>query len=313
MIELQGLIDSHHHFWAPGSGIDYPWLGDNPVADFFLGDYSAIRRPFEPEDLRRLVPPGYRLLGSVHCEAEAARPQAVAETRWITDLSAHQGLPSAHVGWAAFGHDDCAAQLDLQMQSPLFRGVRAKPVTAGHPDQVAGLKGQAGTLQDERWCTGLGLLAERGLSWDLRVPAWHLAEAAERLQDYPTLRVVLNHCGLPWDRTASGLRQWRQGLERLAVNPAICVKLSELGTPGRAWNAADNLALLCDLIRIFGPQRCLFASNAPVSGLQVNYADWLALVEEAIRHTGSEARDNILWRNAVRWYRLDPVTLGLDS
>jgi predicted TIM-barrel fold metal-dependent hydrolase len=313
MGEAQWLIDAHHHFWALDGRIDYPWLDDSPVPDFFLGDYSAIRRPFLPDDLRRLVPAGYRLLGSVHCEAEAARSQAADETRWLGALAAHQGLPSAHVGWAAFGDDDCAAQLDRQLQSPLFRGVRAKPVSARAPEEVPAIRNRPGSLQDDHWCSGLALLAERDLSWDLRLPAWHLAEAAERLQQHPTLVVILNHCGLPWDRSAAGLRQWRQGLEALAANANVCVKLSELGTPGRAWNAADNLALLCDLIRIFGPQRCLFASNAPVSGLQVGYRDWLALVEEAIRRTAPGVRDAILWRNALHWYRLDPVALAASA
>lgn len=313
MSEAQRLIDAHHHFWALDGEIDYPWLGDAPVADFFLGDYSAIRRPFLPQDLRRLVPDGYRLLGTVHCEAEAARSQACDETRWISQLAARQGLPSAHVGWAAFGSDDCAAQLDRQLKSPLFRGVRAKPVTARTPDELPAMRNRPGSLQDERWCSGLALLAERNLSWDLRVPAWHLAEAAERLQQHPTLTVILNHCGLPWDRTAAGLKQWRQGLKALAANDKVCVKLSELGTPEHAWRAADNLALLCDLISIFGPERCLYASNAPVSGLQVSYRDWLELVEEAIRRTASGARDAILWRNALHWYRLDPVVLALDT
>lgn len=304
MNDAQWLIDAHHHFWALDESLYYPWLSDQPVADFFLGDYAPIRRPFMPQDLQRLLPAGYRLMGSVHCEAEAERQQACAETEWITDLATTSGLPLGHVGWAAFGRAECAAQLDRQLQSPLFRGVRAKPLTARHPDQRPRVRGQEGSLQDDTWCSGLQLLAERQLSWDLRVPAWHLSEAAERLQEHPSLRVVLNHCGLPWDRSADGLRLWRQGIRALADNPRVCVKLSELGTPGRSWNAEDNLELLLELIRTFGPERCLFASNAPVSGLQVSYADWLGLIERAIAALVPDARDDILWRNAAHWYRL---------
>lgn len=304
MTRTQWLIDAHHHFWALDGTLNYPWLEDQPVQDFFLGRYDDICRPFLPDDLRRRVPANYRLMGSVHCEAEADREQACAETEWLTGLAESSGLPLAHVGWAAFGQEECAVQLDRQMRSPLFRGVRAKPLTARHPEQLQAVRGQPGSLQDDTWCSGLGLLAERDLSWDLRVPAWHLSEAAERLQEHPSLRVVLNHCGLPWDRTDAGLRLWRQGIEALAANPQVCVKLSELGTPGRQWHAEDNLALLQELIRAFGPKRCLFASNAPVSGLQVSHADWLALVERAISREAPDARDDILWRNAVHWYRL---------
>ncbi|KEA63962.1 L-fuconolactone hydrolase [Marinobacterium lacunae] len=305
MMHAQRLIDAHHHFWILGQQLDYPWLGDQPVHDFFLGDYTAIRRAFQPSNLRRLIPQGYVLIGSVHCEAEAARHQAVEETFWVETLARTQELPTAHVGWAGFGTDTCASELDQQLCSALFRGVRAKPVTAKRPDQLHTVRGQPGSLQDDRWCSGLQLLAERDLSWDLRVPAWHLSEAAERLQEHPTLRVILNHCGLPWDRSEQGLRSWRQGIAALASNPNVCVKLSELGTPGRPWIAEDNRALLVELLQVFGPQRCLYASNAPVSGLQVGYADWLALVESVITQVVPNARDDVLWRNAARWYRLD--------
>ncbi|PSJ44196.1 amidohydrolase family protein [Zobellella taiwanensis] len=305
----QFLIDCHHHFWALGPELRYPWLGEQLVTDFFLGDYGSIRRPFLPPDLRRLIPEGYWLLGSVHCEAEADRSQAVDETRWIDALGNEQGLPTAHVGWAAFGTRECATQLDIQMQSPSFRGVRAKPATATSPGAMADMRGQANSLQDDTWCSGLALLSERGLSWDLRIPAWHLAEAAERLQEHPELRVILNHTGLPWDRTNRGLARWRRGLQQLADNPNVCVKLSELGAPGHQWVPADNLALLTEAIDIFGPERCLFASNAPVSGIQVGYGTWLQLVETAIAQTCPNARDRILWRNAIHWYRLDPHRL----
>jgi predicted TIM-barrel fold metal-dependent hydrolase len=209
------------------------------------------------------------------------------------------------VGWAPFGKKECAAVLDAQCKSPLFRGVRAKPVTAPRPEQAKAMYGQPRTLQDKRWLEGLALLEERRLSWDLRVPAWHLKDAAIALEAVPELRVVLNHTGLPWDRSKAGLQTWREGMHRLADNPNVCVKLSELGSPWYPWRREDNLPLLCEALTIFGPERCLYASNFPVSGLQVSYADWLALVEEAIAQTYPQARDAVLFRNACYWYRLN--------
>lgn len=304
----QPLIDCHHHFWALAD-IHYPWLSDQYDPHFFLGDYRSICRPVLPDELRATVPAGYRLIGSVHCEAEVERAQTLAETRWITGLAEQQGLPSAHVGWAPFGQDHCAAVLDAQCELPLFRGVRAKPITASRPQHKESVLNQPGSLQDAHWLSGLTLLQERGLSWDLRVPAWHLQEAAQALQDYPDLRVILNHTGLPWDRSPAGLEQWRAGLTALAANPNVCIKLSELGTPLQAWDRQQNLQLLCDAIRLFGPQRCLYASNFPVAGIQVSYADWLAMIEEAIALTAPKARDDILWRNACHWYRLLPADI----
>lgn len=307
----QPLIDAHHHLWALDGQVSYPWLEEAPVDNFFLGDYAAIRTPFLVPDLKRLVPTGFQLVGSVHCEAEAARSHAGTETRWITQQSAAQGLPSAHVGWADFGSEMCAAQLDAQRESPLFRGVRAKPVTAATPAARHTITGATGSLQDARWCEGLTLLQARDLSWDLRVPAWHLEEAATTLQDFPDLRVILNHTGLPWDRSSEGLAQWRDGMRALSENPRVAVKLSELGTPWHAWDAAANLDLLCEALDIFGAKRCLFASNFPVSGLKVSYADWLTLVVSAVQQTSSRTTtsaqntlNDVLHDNTIHWYRL---------
>lgn len=304
MENKQRLIDAHHHFWALDGSLSYPWLEDKPVKDFFLGDYDIIRRRFLPVDLMRLVPKEYRLVGSIHCEAEAVRSAAIAESQWINQLSEQEYLPSAHVGWAPFGQPDCEEYLDKQLTSPLFRGVRVKPITARNPEELDQVRGELGSLQDNRWCEGLTLLEERRLSWDLRVPAWHLLEAAECLEQHPSLTVVVNHCGLPWDRSPKGLQKWREGMNALASNPNVCVKLSELGCPGQKWEAVDNVLLLIEILQIFGTERCLYASNAPVSGIQVSYTDWLALVEKAISQVAPEARDDVLWRNALNWYRL---------
>ncbi|MED5294605.1 MAG: amidohydrolase family protein [Pseudomonadota bacterium] len=302
---IQDLIDAHHHFWALDGSVHYPWLEDEINPHFFLGDYQAFRRPFQAPDIKALVPKGYRLVGTVHCEAEAERSDPARETAWLTEHAERHGLPVALVGWADFASADCEAQLEAQMASPLFRGVRAKPVTAARPDQVGEIVGQPGSLRDPGWTRGLRLLEERSLSWDLRVPAWHLEEAAETLEATPALEVILNHTGLPWDRSPEGLAQWRRGMHRLADNPRVTVKLSELGSPMAAWDEQANIAILAEAIDIFGPERCIFASNFPVTGLNASYATWLAMVERAIAQAAPQARQRILHDNAVRCYRLD--------
>lgn len=309
----QLLIDAHHHLWALDGSVNYPWLEEHPVSNFFLGDYKAIRQPFLTSDLKGLIPAGYHIAGSVHCEAEAHRSHAIRETNWITSTHTQHELPTAHVGWADFGSPECAKQLDAQMASPLFRGVRVKPVTATTPDMAKHVRGDNGSLQDRQWCKGLTLLEGRDLSWDLRVPAWHLTHAADTLEAFPQLRVILNHTGLPWDRTSQGLSTWRAGMRALADNPNVAVKLSELGTPWHPWNPQANRELLCETIALFGPTRCLFASNFPVSSLAISYADWLGLIEDAISISAPEYRQNILYTNALHWYRLAPKARMKDD
>lgn len=158
---------------------------------------------------------------------------------------------------------------------------------------------------------GQGLLDElgryqlrHGMSWDLRVPYWHLAEAADVAARFPSLPIVVNHLGLPWDRSDEGLAAWRQGMEALAGHDNVHVKLSELGLRDAAWNTDENARLIREAVDIFGWQRCMFASNLPVSGLSVDMATLIETVSQGIAHLTDEARRAIWHDNALRFYRI---------
>jgi predicted TIM-barrel fold metal-dependent hydrolase len=162
-----------------------------------------------------------------------------------------------------------------------------------------------GSLQDEAWLRSLTLLEKHGLSWDLRVPYWHLAEAAEVAAAFPRLAIVLNHTGLPWDRSAEGLAAWRRGMEALAAQPNVQVKVSELGVPGAPWTVAGNRGVVRDTLAIFGIERCMFASNAPVSGLRAGFDTIVRGLEAILDDLTAHQREAFFWRNAARFYRIE--------
>ena len=85
-----------------------------------------------------------------------------------------------------------------------------------------------------RWRAGFARLARHGLSFDLQTPWWHLREAAALARAFPDTLIVLNHTGLPADRSPEGLRGWREAMATLAVAPNVAVKISGLGVPGPA-------------------------------------------------------------------------------
>ncbi|MEK9719980.1 MAG: amidohydrolase family protein, partial [Quisquiliibacterium sp.] len=218
------IVDAHHHFWRlDGGPLRYPWLQDPVAHDFFLGNYEALKRNYLPADYRR-DSEGFRLVTTVHVEAECDRSQQLAETRWLTELSASHGLPGAIVAHAWFHTDDANQILEQQASFALVRGIRSKPVTAASPGQMK--SGLPGSMQDPKWLAGFRSLRRHNLSWDLRVPTWHLEEAAEVVATEPDIAVVLNHTGFPWDRSAQGLEMWRRGMRALAANPQVHCKLS---------------------------------------------------------------------------------------
>ena len=47
--------------------------------------------------------------------------------------------------------------------------------------------------------------AAHGLAFDLQVAYWHLPEAAALAADFPETLLIVNHTGLPADRSEAGL------------------------------------------------------------------------------------------------------------
>lgn len=295
------ILDSHHHFWDLAAG-SYPWLTSALDPHFFLGDYTPLTQSnFLPEDYRKATR-GYEISGTVHIEAERDRNDQVGETRWLTELNRTSGLPSAIVGHVWLHQPECHERLIGHLASPLLRGIRSKPVTARTPAEMK--PGQAGSMQDERWLSGFSLLERYGLSWDLRVPHWHLGEAAAVARAFPNTVIVLNHTGFPWDRSQAGLAAWRRSMELIADCPNVWIKISELGLPHEKWTVEGNRGVVREAISMFGIERSMFGSNWPVSTLRASFATIVdGLVE--ILHEYSEADlDRFFYRNAATFYRI---------
>src|SRR5258706_6709700 len=173
--EAVTLVDAHHHLWDLEHNY-YPGKGDKPDPNFFLGSNDALKRNYLPEDYLRDAC-GHNVLTTVHVEAEMSRDNQIGETRWLSQLNAEYGFPGATVAHAWFHTENAEEIIAGQAAYPLLRGIRSKPVTSLSPATVT--PGVAGSMQDDHWLRGFALLERYGLSWDLRVPYWHLVEAAE--------------------------------------------------------------------------------------------------------------------------------------
>lgn len=298
------LVDAHHHIWDLGRNY-YPWLSDRREEHFFLGDYDALKRDYMPDDYLRDAR-DHNVLMTVHCEAEWDRNDQVGETRWITEMNGRYGFPNAIVAHAWFHTANSEEVLAAQAAFPLVRGIRSKPVTSLSPRSLT--PGAPGTMQDDAWLSGFSRLERHGFSWDLRVPYWHLREAADVARAFPRTPIVLNHTGFPWDRSEEGLAAWRIGMEVIAREPNVHLKVSEFGLKDQPWDYESNRRIVLDALSIFGVERCMFATNFPVAGLRVPYDTLVHSMKRMLAPYSADERDRFFVRNAVDFYRLpDPA------
>jgi len=294
------LVDAHQHFWDLERNY-YPWLCDRGSVPFRYGDYSALRKSYLPADYLRDVG-NSRPAMTVHVEAEWDRGDPLGETRWLEEVAATYGLPTACVAQAWLDHDDVEGVLAAQAARPLVRGIRHKPHSAARPDAVE--RAARGSMDDPRWRRGFALLERYGLSFDLQTPWWHLGAAAELAREFPRTSIIINHTGLPTDRSEPGLAGWRKAMQRVARAANVFLKISGLGQPGKPWTLADNGRIIRDAIAIFGVERCMFASNFPVDKLCAPFETIFAGFRAAVSDRPVSDRRKLFGENAIRIYRL---------
>ena len=291
------VVDAHQHFWDPAVN-DHPWLRSEASIPFRYGDYDAIKRRYLPPDYRSDAR-GQNVQQTVYVETEWNPADPIGETRYASALAAQYGLPSAIVAQAWLDHADAAEIISAQASFPLVRSVRHKPGGPAAPGE-----GGRTLMTDEAWRRGYALLEHFGLHFDLQTPWWNLGEAVELARDFPNTTIVLNHTGLPADRTPAGLQPWREAMARLAERPNVRVKISGLGQPGLAWTVAANGPIVRDVVAMFGPGRCMFASNFPVDGLCASFATIFDGFREIVRDLPLAAQSQLFCDTARQVYRV---------
>ena len=285
------IVDAHQHFWDPRVNY-HPWLCDQPPIPFRYGDYSALRRPYLPADYFADAAP-HMVEKTVYVETEWDPRDPLGEMRYVERLRRETGFPTVAVAQAWLDRDDIVATLDGLAQFDFVRGIRHKP----RPAQMA----------DARWRAGFAQLARRGLRFDLQAPWPQLEEAGRLAADFPGARIILNHTGLPADRSREGIAGWKKALQALAACPNAAIKISGLGVPGEAWTAQSNREVVLAAIDIFGIGRAMFASNFPVDGLCASFGEIVTGMREILRGFAAAEQRAFFHNNAIRIYDMENI------
>jgi predicted TIM-barrel fold metal-dependent hydrolase len=294
------IIDAHHHFWDLNKNY-YPFLRDKIDPNFFLGNYETIRGNYLPIDYIN-DSRNHNVVGTIHCEAEWDRNDQVGETRWLKDLSLNNKFPNAIVAHAWFHKKNSEEIIAEQASFDMVKGIRSKPITKFSQNSQEYL--YEGSMQDINWRNGLKLLEKYNLNYDLRIPNWHLEEAVEIVRLIPNTKVIINHAGFPWNRTDEGMDYWRKGIKLMSLEPNTFIKLSEFGVKGEDWNYYQNKKIIHELIDLFGPQRCMFASNFPVSKIKISFDDLYKNYKKIVKDFSDDEKKWLFAKTASEVYNL---------
>jgi predicted TIM-barrel fold metal-dependent hydrolase len=291
-------IDAHHHLWELGY-FPYAWLGpDSPPRPF--GDHTELKRDYLVADyVHDMAATG--VVASVFVEASAGGPGA-SEVDWVDEAGGAGNLPAASVGYADLRRPDIGAVLSTFQRSPRMRGIRMSLAWDERPWwRFVESPDVMHTLELQR---GLAELMRRGLVFDTLVVPGQLAQLAALARANPDLQIVLNHLGTPLRETLDDIDQWTEGMHECAKCANVSVKLSGLWVLDRGWAPQRIGGPVRLVIDLFGPDRCMWATNYPVEKLMCPVADQIHNLEAVLDDLPEDEKDMIFSRTAARIYRI---------
>jgi predicted TIM-barrel fold metal-dependent hydrolase len=285
------IIDAHHHLWDLRLG-KHPWL--DPVASD--DGLQELRRNFLAADYAALAATA-GIEASVHVEANWDPADPLGEDAWLDSLARPAGIAACYVGYAPLAEPRAAAVLEGHAAHDRVTGVRE--ILSWHPDPMKSRTPDNSRLNDPVWRANLARLRQYDFSFDLLLSPWQLADARRLASDFSDLSFILNHCGSPMDRDPESMRHWREELGRLAKAPNVSLKISDPVAYDPDWTIVSLTGVIRTCIDAFGPGRVMFASDYPVAGLHIGFAEWLAVFKTAIEDFSRAEQAAMLYDNAA--------------
>jgi predicted TIM-barrel fold metal-dependent hydrolase len=293
------IVDAHHHLWDLNH-IHYPWLCNRPVGPSICGDVTPITDNFTLD--RYLAGFGHhKVVKSVHVEAGADAAKAVEETAWLQAIADEHGYPHAIVAKVEMHRPDAQAVIERHVAYRNVRGIRQ--MINWHAD-LSKVYAPENYLEHALWRENFSLLARYGLSFDLQIYAGQMEQAYQLLKKNPSIPVVIDHSGMPVDRSLEQLKLWKRGLERLASLDHVSIKLSGLGMVDHRWTVESFRPYILTMIDIFGPDRAMFGSNFPVDKLYSSFEVLFDAFDLITRDFTDAERERLFAATAERFYRI---------
>jgi predicted TIM-barrel fold metal-dependent hydrolase len=310
------LCDPHHHLWEfPGSR----YLAGEMLAE--LGGHRLTHTVFV-ECMQH-----YRVDGP-----EALRP--VGETEFVDRLARAAdrsgSAPQLAAGIVAFADLTLGVAVEDVLRAHLAASGRVRSVRyatawdASRDVRPAHTRPAVGLMGTPHFRAGIATLARLGLHFDAWLYHTQFAELVELADDFPELRIVLDHMGGPLGigpyagRREQVFSDWRNNLAAVARCPNVSIKLGGLTmtSAGFGWHkrpappGSDELASAMrpyfdTCIQLFGPKRCMLESNFPMDRASCAYGILWNAFKRVTAHYALGERARLLRETAMDFYRLD--------
>jgi predicted TIM-barrel fold metal-dependent hydrolase len=307
-----GIVDPHFHLIDVLNN-PYPWFESRaprpeifapsaPRPDIVARHGGHSREVFLAEDFKAATA-GQNMIKAVHVQANWDPADPVGETRWLAGVAEQHGIPQGVVAYANLGLPTAEEILAGHASFGFTRGIRLI-LSWDEANPRLRFTDRPDYMSDEQWLKNYALLGKYNLSFDTQIYYSQMDETLALARRFPGIPIIVNHAGMPLDRTEEGLTNWAEAMKRLAAADNVSVKISGLGIGQPTWSVANCRDIVLTVIDAFGTDRSMFASNYPVDG---SWADYDTLFDGFAQITAdftSDEQDKLFRRNAERIYRV---------
>jgi predicted TIM-barrel fold metal-dependent hydrolase len=273
-----------------------------------FGSIAPIRRDYLADDYRRDAA-GQGIVATVHVEAGWRDDDPLGETLW---LEGQRGGGLAHrlVARVPLAAPDAAARLEAEAARPGVVGIR--DIVSWDESPARAFAPRPGLMNEAGWRAGLAHATRLDLVFDLMLYPPQMGEALRLVADFPDTLFVLNHCGSPADRSPEGMRLWERGLSALGHAPNVRIKISDPVAYDPCWTPESLGRVIDACIACFGPDRTMFASDFPVTGLHASFGAVYGVFRDVASRHSLDEQAALFFDTANETYRmeLDRLTLS---
>jgi L-fuconolactonase len=227
------------------------------------------------------------------------------DNRWLASVASRNSKVIGFVTYADPLDRRLEKRLDLWRSAAKFRGVRFR---------LEGIH-DAAFPNTQRFRDALTLVRERNLVAELLIEPRHMRSLAHALAKVQGVKAVIDHMAKPALNAAHGTRKrslWEDGMRALAAVPSTHCKLSlsppadELAKVSSMGNRFNDVRLVRSYIGYalseFGPSRCCWGSDWPISSLFGSYEAVLSTARAALQPLGARDEAAVFGGTAMKVY-----------
>ncbi len=274
-----GHPELHYAHWQPD--VVHPSLGTQPrklaERNWLAEDFIALTRESN-------------VTKAIHVQAAIGSPDPVKETEWLQEAAERTGFPHAIVAYADLRDAAVEQTLERHCEFENMRGIR----DFSYGD----------FLVSENFRRGHALLEKYGLVSSIAAEWQDMEKLRDLARAFPNIPIVMDHAGLPAERTPEYFERWREGMRTAAQAENVICKVSGLGMSDNEWTVDSIRPYVLHCIETFGVERSLFATNWPVDSLWSGYSDIVGAYDEITRDFSDDERRALFSGNAERLYRI---------